>query len=140
MNYGDSLKTRRFWLVIFLLWCLAIYNFTEQPVFNGESSLRLFSLLGLSEATTDTIDFIARKLAHAVIFSLLAYFALKVMVNWRWKYPAAWVFSTIFGMVDEWRQLHVYARTGSLRDVVIDSMAALILIIIVYFWEKRSKL
>lgn len=131
---------RLFWLFLFMLWCVAIYNFTEQPVFNGEYSLRFFSLLGLSEAVTDTLDFFARKMAHAVIFALLAYLALKSLGNWRWKYPAAWTFTTLCGLADEWRQLFVIGRTASLRDVIIDSVAALILITVIYFRDKRNRL
>jgi VanZ family protein len=122
-----------------LLWCIAIFNFTEQPVFNDEHSLSIISQLGLSEAATDTIDFIVRKLAHFVTFSLLAYLALRAMGNWRWKYPAAWVFTTLYGLADEWHQLQVPGRTGLLQDVVIDSTAAFILITIVYILDKRRR-
>ncbi|MFX4263342.1 VanZ family protein [Pelotomaculum propionicicum] len=134
------MKTKMIWLAVLLLWCMAIYNFTQQTVFNDEYTYRMFSLLGLSYTVTETIDFIARKLAHAVIFSLLSYLALKVMENWRWKYPAAWVFTTLCGLSDELHQLRVPGRTASLSDVVIDSAAALILIIIIYIGDKRSRL
>jgi VanZ family protein len=134
------LKRRSFWLAMLLLWCLAIYNFSEQPVFNDEYSSNFFSQFGWSEAAADTIDFMARKLAHAVVFSLLAYLALRAMGNWRWQYPAAWVYTTLYALSDEWHQLHVPGRTGSLRDVAIDSAAAFVLIMILYFWGKRSRL
>lgn len=126
-------------MLLLLLWCVAIFVFTEQPVFNDEHSLKLFSMLGLSEAATDVIDFIARKLAHAAIFSLLAYLALKAMSNWRWKYPTAWIFTTFCGLADEWHQLHVPGRAGSLQDVIIDSTAAFILITIVYIRDRKKK-
>lgn len=134
------MKTKIIWLAVLVLWCMAIYNFTQQPVFNDEYSFRLFSLLGFSYTATYTVDLIARKLAHAVIFSLLAYLTLKVMGSWRWKYPVAWFFTTFCGLADEWHQLHVPGRTALLSDVVIDSTAALLLITIVYVWDKRSRL
>ncbi|MFX4263348.1 VanZ family protein [Pelotomaculum propionicicum] len=132
------MKKKILWLAILLLWCVAIFIFTEQPVFNDEHSLKIISLLGLSKTATSVIDFIARKLAHAVTFSLLAYLALKAIGNWRWKYPAAWVFTTFCGLADEWHQLQVPGRTGLLQDVIIDSFAAFVLITIVYIWDKRK--
>jgi len=98
--------------------------------------MRFFSLIGLPEAITKIIDFTVRKLTHVTLFLMLAYFALKVVRKRRWDYLAAWAFATFYGATDEWHQLYVPGRSGKLGDVLIDSTGALILIVIVYVWDK----
>lgn len=84
-------------------------------------------------------DFIARKLAHVTLFFVLAFFALKVVRHWRWEYLAAWVFAAVYGMTDEWHQLYVPGRSGKAGDVIIDAAGALILIAVVYLWDRKHK-
>ena len=81
-------------------------------------------------------DFIVRKLAHVALFFTLAFFALKVVRHWRWEYLAAWAFAAVYGMTDEWHQLYVPGRSGKMGDVIIDAAGALVLIAIVYLWDK----
>ncbi|MDD4238957.1 MAG: VanZ family protein [Desulfotomaculaceae bacterium] len=127
---------RLFWLGLLILWCIAIFYFTEQPVFNDEHTLRFISLLGVPEAIIKITDFIARKLAHVTLFFITAYVALKVVRHWRWQYLAAWAFATFYGMTDEWHQLYVPGRSGKMGDVMIDSTGALLCIAIIYVWDK----
>jgi len=125
-----------FWLVVLVFWCLAIYFFTEQPAFNDEHTLRFFFNIGLPETMIKITDFIVRKLAHVALFFTLAFFALKVVRHWRWAYLAAWAFAAVYGMTDEWHQLYVPGRSGKMGDVIIDAAGALVLIAIVYLWDK----
>jgi VanZ family protein len=127
---------RLFWLAILVFWCIAIYYFTEQPVFNDEHTLRFFYIIGLPETMIKITDFIVRKLAHVALFFTLAFFALNVVRHWRWQYLAAWVFASVYGMTDEWHQLYVPGRSGKVGDVIIDAAGALILIAVVYLWDK----
>jgi len=133
------LRVRLFWLTITVFWCLAIYYFTEQPVFNDEHTLRFFYIIGLPEAMIRIIDFVVRKLAHVALFFTLAFFALQVVRRWRWEYITAWAFASVYGMTDEWHQLFVPGRSGKLSDVLIDAIGALILIAIVYLRDKSRQ-
>jgi VanZ family protein len=126
-------------LVITVFWCSAIYYFTEQPVFNDEHTLNFFYFIGLPEAMIKITDFIVRKLAHVMLFFTLAFFALKVIRHWRWQYLAAWVFASVYGITDEWHQLFVPGRSGKAGDVIIDATGALILIAVVYLWDKSRQ-
>jgi VanZ family protein len=120
-------------------WCIAIYYFTEQPVFNDEHTVSFFYFIGLPETMIRITDFIVRKLAHVMLFFTLAYFALKVVRHWRWQYLAALVFASVYGITDEWHQLYVPGRSGKVGDVIIDAAGALILIFIMYLWDKAHK-
>lgn len=127
---------RFFWLVILIFWCIAIFYFTGQPVFNDEHTLKFFYLMGFPEAIIKITDFIVRKLAHVALFFTVAYFALKIVRHWRYDYLIAWAFATLYGMTDEWHQLYVPGRSGTIRDVIIDSTGAFLLIVIVYVSDK----
>lgn len=133
------MRTRLFWLLILIFWCAAIFYCTGQPVFNDEHTLKFFYVIGLPEAIIKITDFIVRKLTHITLFFLLAYFALKVVRGWRWDYMVAWVFASLYGLTDEWHQLYVPGRSGSLRDVIIDSTGAFLLIAIAYVWDRKHQ-
>jgi VanZ family protein len=74
-----------------------------------------------------------RKLGHFV-----GYFTLSVLLfrSWRATFPrlstrwclqwatVAWLSASLVAMLDEWHQTFLPSRTGTLRDLILDSSAA----------------
>ena len=131
------LPSRIIWITVLLGWCAVIFCFTALPVFNDEHSMRFFLWTGLPLWLADLIDFGVRKLAHALVFGGLAFIALQTIRPARWDYLLAWIFATFYGASDEWHQLYVLGRSGSLRDVGVDSCGALLVLLLVYLNEKK---
>jgi VanZ family protein len=125
--------------MVLIAWCAAIFLFTSLPAFTDENTMRIFLWTGLPPIMADIIDFIVRKLTHVTLFAGLAYIALKAIKPARWDYLLAWVLATLYGASDEWHQLYVIGRTGSIRDVFIDSCGAFLVLLVVYMGEKRIK-
>jgi VanZ family protein len=130
------LRRRYIWLFILIGYCALIFVFTAMPVFNDAHSMGFFLWSGLPVKLADTIDFIVRKLAHVTLFAGLALVALQTIKPSRWDYVLAWVFATLYGASDEWHQLYVIGRTGSIRDVGINSCGALLILLVLYIVEK----
>lgn len=133
------MRRRYFWVMVLIVYFVAIFIFTAMPAFNDEHTMKIFLWTGLPAWLADVIDFIVRKLTHAVLFAGLALVALKAIRPSRWDYLLAWTLATLYGASDEWHQLYVIGRTGSFRDVLIDSCGAFLVLLFVYSREKAKE-
>jgi VanZ family protein len=96
--------------------------------------------------------FLLRKIGHFV-----GYFTLSVLLfrAWRATFPrlstrwcvqwamVAFLSTSLVAMLDEWHQSFLPSRTGTFRDVILDSSAGLaaqiVLFAILQIWGFRSK-
>ena len=75
----------------------------------------------------EQFNFIVRKTAHFIEFSLLG-FLLRLMLNFhriKLRGATAWLLGTLYAGTDEWHQFLGGDRTASIRDVCIDSAGVL---------------
>ena len=82
--------------------------------------------------STALLTFLVRKSAHIIayfILGILMYRALRVSIH-RWRartvVSLALLSCSLYAVTDEIHQLFVPGRSGELRDVMIDSIAALV--------------
>jgi VanZ family protein len=97
-------------------WCLLIFALSAQP--------------DLRFADDSTLDLVLRKLGHAMVFGTLALlasmtFASEGLAATR-ALAAAFVFTVLYAISDEWHQSFVAGRQGTARDVAIDTTGAVI--------------
>ena len=58
---------------------------------------------------------------------------------WVWRTALfAWMATVCVASMDEWHQTFIPSRMGSPRDVLLDSTAGLIFLLIAYLWFRRS--
>jgi uncharacterized protein len=74
-------------------------------------------------------DFPLRKLAHMVVFGILARLIARALTKesfWTWKKIFGWSLALVFlyACTDEYHQTFVDGRHGSSVDVLIDTMGA----------------
>jgi len=50
----------------------------------------------------------------------------------------SWLGTVFVAAMDEWHQSYIPSRTGTWRDVVLDSGAGLVFLLIAYVWLRRS--
>ncbi len=89
-------------------------------------------IFALSAMPGDDVDrglayFLARKLAHFLVYALLLglwWRALRARLPLRTAVGMAFAISVAYAVSDELHQLTVDGRTGTLRDVVIDTAGA----------------
>jgi VanZ family protein len=111
-------------LVLTIIWALLIYYFSSIP--------------DLKSSFSSTIDLILRKIAHVFIYMVLTYLLAKTFP----KHTKTYVFiivtvAILYAWSDEFHQLSVLGRSGSPKDVLIDSIGVFFGII-VYRWFKKS--
>ena len=121
--------------VIVCGWALVIFILSNQPaaVSSGQSGVIVGHLQqAMPGVSTAILTFLVRKSAHIIayfILGILMYRALRITIR-RWQTRTVASFAllncSLYAVTDEIHQLFVPGRSGELRDVMIDSIAALV--------------
>ena len=121
--------------VIVCGWALVIFTLSHQPaaVSSGQSGVIVGHLQqAMPGVSTAILTFLVRKSAHIIayfVLGILMYRALCITIHrWRTRTVAslALLSCSLYAVTDEIHQLFVPGRSGELRDVMIDSIAALV--------------
>lgn len=132
------MRKRYLWLIVLIAWCVGVYFFTALPAFNDQHSVKFFIWIGMPTFLVHIIDFMVRKLAHVILFAGLAFVAFQVIKPARRAYIVTWLFATLYAISDEWHQLYVPGRTASVRDVMIDSCGAFLVLFLLFYMRKGN--
>ncbi|MDF1497894.1 MAG: VanZ family protein [Patescibacteria group bacterium] len=112
----------KYWLPVFF-WCTVIYYLSSIP--NLKSDL------------PSQWDFVFRKIAHMVEYGILtallfrAYFKGSGFTRKR-SVSFVIIFALTYAFADEYHQLFVFGRQGSLIDVFIDSLGVFFAVFLIY--------
>ena len=105
---------------------------------------RLFGHVNLYDVLT--LNFYLRKTGHVLGYGVLALLLLR---GWRatlgylraWQSRTAllaWIGTAFVASMDEWHQSFIPSRTGTVKDVILDSIAGFVFLLIAYFWLRRT--
>ena len=138
MTDMKRLRNRILSLLLVVLWCGLIFGASAQ---NGKESgalsgmivdlvMRLFGLS--SDRIHDMLTIIVRKGAHMSEYAILLLLLLWLLSSWT-SLRGVGLYSLSLGIVifaasDEYHQTFVDGRAGSVRDVVIDSCGAVLML------------
>jgi hypothetical protein len=118
--------------VSLILWLAAIYYLSSK-------SLNIF-------VATDIWEFIIRKIAHMFEFAVLTYLIFRILSQTErrhvyWNLFWSFAFTVMCAISDEYHQSFIAGRTGTYRDVIIDSVGGLVALWLIYlhWWHKKSK-
>jgi len=132
---------------ITLVWAALIFTLSTETYAGSLSALLLRDFLDLlrvtvSPATFDTLHHLLRKSAHVTeyaIFGMLLYHCLlgSNRTVWRAKLAALSVLiAGAYSLTDEFHQIFVPGRTASLLDCGIDTMGAMLGMLLVLAWTR----
>lgn len=87
-----------------------------------------------------------RKAGHVLGYGMLSLLMLRgwsatfgFVHKWMWRTALlAWVGTAFVASMDEWHQSFIPSRTGNARDVLLDSAAGLVFLLIAHIWLRRS--
>ncbi len=136
---------------------MAVIFTASGDTLSFQRSVRLISPIlrwfdpGISQASIYHIVAVARKIAHvseyALLF-LLIYHALRVTLHpgdltWRWPLAtAAFAIAVAYAASDEFHQTFIPSRTGTSRDVLVDSAGAVLALLFLWTfrrWRRGSR-
>lgn len=122
-------KFFKFWLPV-IVWTGVIFVLSSIP--DLESGLKQ--------------DFILRKIAHILEYAILTFLLLRAFSahgGLQQKSGQLLIFSIIFALfyalTDEYHQTFVIGRQGTLKDVGIDSIGILIMGLVWYIKNRKTK-
>ena len=136
-------------LLLPLIWMVVIFIFSQQPasISSGQSSVFVERLHHIVPSIDQQLlTFIIRKSAH-----IFAYFILGILIFnalWRinfskltYSQPAisSITICALYAASDELHQLFISGRSGEVRDIIIDSIAASIGIVLIGYIYKHLK-
>ena len=137
----------RYWLPL-ILWMGLIFSASADAQSIEHTSRFLEPFLrwlnpDISPRALEAVRWVIRKLAHMVEFGLLTWLLWRALRKPKRNDPRPWSWKTAgvaFGIVvlyaatDEFHQRFVPNRTGSVKDVFIDSAGAALAMMLVWIW------
>lgn len=141
-------------LILSIIWMAIIFYMSNQP--SNISSAQSGNLIELLKTTpiigtvlktlleSDSAQLVIRKSAHMLSYCTLAVLWIMALHdNDKGLIKTsiiAFIITFIYACTDEIHQLFIQGRSGEFRDVLVDSIGALIGLGIVYFIKHKSKI
>jgi VanZ family protein len=105
---------------------------------------RIFGQISFSEFVI--FHHYLRKTGHVVGYGMLSLLLLR---GWRATFGHArtlllraallsWLGTAFVAAMDEWHQSYIPSRTGTIWDVLLDSVAGVAFLIVAYWWLRRE--
>jgi VanZ family protein len=150
----DRKQLTKTWIAA-LLW-MTLIAIESTDTFSAEHTGRflyplLHFLIGLDLARFEVVHHYIRKCGHFVGYFTLSFFLFRawratLRLPWAPRWALRWAtiafsMSALVASLDEWHQTFIPSRTGAIRDVMLDSFAALtaqVLIFLFLTWKPRS--
>lgn len=143
---------RKISLILAILWMAFIFYMSNQPstVSSAQSSgfieytsnLPLIGNIISKLVDINIATIVVRKSAHMFSYFLLCILIFISIYNQNQNGKClliSFIISVIYACTDEFHQLFIPGRSGEIKDIIIDSMGALISIIIINIFVKSKK-
>lgn len=144
MKAGRTRFAIYYWLPV-LLWMALIFFLSHQDKDESRRTSELvlwilnFLHLDLETLRQSNALFIVRKMAHMTEYAILAILSFRALKNYL-SMPQlvgfVWNFCVAYAMTDEFHQTFVAGRGGTIVDVGIDAIGALIGIGLMLLWQR----
>lgn len=113
--------------ILIIIWAILVFKMSNQQ--GGESSglsRRVTAIFLKSEELIEIIEPYVRKIAHFVEYAIGGILFISLFLTYEWSDKKQMLISTLLGIwyaiIDEIHQLLVPERSGSIKDVIIDSL------------------
>ncbi|KLU62687.1 VanZ like family protein [Peptococcaceae bacterium CEB3] len=124
-------------MLVAVFWCAVIFAFTALPIFTGKNTgIVLEHLTHVPLKDLKPLNFLVRKTAHVVVYAVLALLLFYAMGHHA---VLSYGLTTVYAASDEFHQIFVPGRTPAVQDVMLDSAAALIVILVLTRIRKQHR-
>jgi VanZ family protein len=150
--HSDRHAVLKAWIAA-VLWLILIAIESTAMLSATNTSRFLYPLLhylfGMDWDSFQTVHFYIRKSGHVVGYGMLSFLlfrawraTLPAMTNVRWT--QRWAIIAILGTalvasLDEWHQTFIPSRTGTIRDVILDTCAGIGAQAIIFLWWRSRR-
>ena len=137
MNTSSSSSKINPWIWV-AAWMGVIFFFSTD-LFSGPQTSRVIGpflkwfIPDISDETIRDIQLVVRKAAHVLEYAILSILSCRALAKHTTSRPLPWavlgqavLIASVYAVLDEWHQSWTAERFGSLLDVGIDSVGAII--------------
>ena len=135
---SDRHEVLKAWIAA-ILWLIVIAIESTKYLSASNTSRVLYPILhflfGLSWEQFEPWHFLLRKGGHVFGYGLLSILLFRAWretlpslhgARWTWRWASIAVFGTaLVASLDEWHQSYIPSRTGTVRDVILDTCAGI---------------
>jgi len=127
-----------YWILL-IIWVVGIFIMSNQPAnisdYQSGGIIQMLSNIGIdmNNIFGEFANFVVRKCAHFLeymILALLSFNVLNLYFNMKRVVIITIIFVFAYACSDEIHQLFVMGREGSIRDVIIDTLGGITLVLI----------
>ncbi len=152
---ADNLQKTNLWRARIIayaplfLWIGVIFFFSSRQGSMSKTSvfirpILLFLFPDAPEETLVIYHGYIRKFAHFAEYFVLAFLAFRAFSASngflrKYRFPASFILVFSIASLDEFNQSFLASRTGSIRDVLLDTAGGLTILMILYFWGRRNQ-
>lgn len=144
---GTNSTVWKTWLAA-ILW-LGLIAFESTTALSAEKTSGILYplfhfLFGLDPVRFLPWHFVIRKTGHVIGYSVLSLLFFRawratIQVTGAPRWSIVWAgiafpMTALVASLDEWHQTFLPSRTGTIRDVALDSVAALVVQVVIYLW------
>lgn len=127
-----------------IIWMIFIFimSHTNGNDSSNQSNLIAQIILRFINIDLNTLTFVIRKIAHMceyAILLLLIYYGLHKTIKYQYKLLISLIISFLYACSDEFHQIFIPGRSGQFKDVIIDTIGMIIMLSIIYLWQKEKK-
>lgn len=145
----DRRQLLKVWIAA-ILWLIVIAIESSQYLSAHNTSRFLYPILhflfGISRARFEPIHFYIRKGGHVFGYGLLSILLFRAWretlpvlgsPNWTFRWVDISVLGTaLVASLDEWHQSYIPSRTGTVKDVILDTCAGIGAQVLLFFWIR----
>lgn len=125
--------------ILLFVWMGVIFLLSAEvsDVSSGRSDFFVEALQSAGAGwSTDTLQFLIRKAAHIFAYIILGMLSFNVVRQYKRQVKTTLLISALipalYAITDEVHQMFVPGRSGELRDVLIDTIAGIIGVLLIY--------
>lgn len=128
-----------------LIWMIFIFimSHTNGNDSSNQSNFIAEIILKFIDIDVETLTFLIRKAAHMseyAILLLLIYYGLSNTITYKYNLLTSLATTFIYACSDEFHQLFIPGRSGQLKDVLIDTSGGLVMLLIIYLWQRKKSI
>ena len=138
-------------IALAIIWMGVIFYMSNQPAsissIHSGNTINIISKLPIIGNIMDYLtsinigEFIVRKCAHMFSYCILAILLFMSVYedNIKKAIIIAFLGTFLYACSDEFHQLFIPGRSGQFKDVLIDTSGALIMLMIIFLWQRKKK-
>lgn len=126
-----------------ILWMIFIFimSHTNGDSSSNQSGFFVEIILKVINIDHNTLTFLIRKAAHMSEYALLLffiYYGLKKSTTYKYTLLLSLLVTFLYACSDEFHQLFIPGRSGQLKDVLIDTIGGLFMLLVIYLWQRKK--